>query len=122
MVHARHSDPNTLSRHLHTYEWHRLAKYLLGDEGRTIVSNLFRGLSVTRNPNLWQRLSAEKQDELGNTEECHTLKEEISALEGATDKKSISRRETLYQKKHKLFNNALRDWQKSQTNKYSDRP
>ena len=82
MVHARHSDPNTLSRHLHTYEWHRLAKYLLGDEGRTIVSNLFRGLSVTRNPNLWQRLSAEKQDELGNTKECHALKEEVSALNG----------------------------------------
>jgi hypothetical protein len=60
----------------------------LGDQGRTIVSDLFRGL----------------------------------ALEGATDKKSISRRETLYQKKRKLFNNALRDWQKRQTNKTSDRP
>ena len=94
----------------------------LGDEGRTIVSDLFRGLSVTRNPNLWRRLSAEKQDELGNTEECHALKEEISALESAIDKKSISSRETLYQKKYKLFNNALRDWQKRQTNKYSDQP
>jgi hypothetical protein len=49
------------------------------------------------------------------------LKEEISALEGAIDKKLISRRETLYQKKCKLFNNTLRDWQKRQTNKYSDR-
>jgi hypothetical protein len=49
------------------------------------------------------------------------LKEEVSALEGATDKKSISRREMLYQKIRKLFNNALRDWQKRQTNKYSDR-
>lgn len=63
----------------------------LGDEGRTIVSDLFRGLSVTRSPNLWRRFSAEKQDELGNSEECHALKEEISALEGATNKKSISR-------------------------------
>jgi hypothetical protein len=94
----------------------------LGDQGRTIVSDLFCGLSVTRNPNLWQFPSAEKPDELGNTEECRALKEEISALEGATDKKSISRRETLYQKKRKLFNNALRDWQKRKTNKYSDRP
>jgi hypothetical protein len=86
------------------------------------VSDLFRELSVARNPNLWQRLSAEKQDELGNTEECRALKEEISALEGATDKKSISHQEKWYQKKRKRFNNALRDWQKRQTNKYSDRP
>lgn len=78
----------------------------LGDQGRTIVSDLFRGLSVIQNLNLWQRPSAEKQDELRNTEECRALKEEISALEGATDKKSISRRETLCQKKLKLFNNA----------------
>jgi hypothetical protein len=86
------------------------------------VSDLFRELSVARNPNLWQRLSAEKQDELGNIEECRALKEEIPALEGATDKKSISRQEKWYQKKRKRFNNALRDWQKRQTNKYSDRP
>ena len=53
--------------------------------------------------------SAEKQDELSNTEECCALKEKISGLEGATDKESISCRETLYQKKRKLFNNALSD-------------
>jgi hypothetical protein len=86
------------------------------------VSDLFRELSVTQNPNLWQCLSAEKQDELGNTEECRALKEEISALEGATHKKSISRQEKWYQKKRKRSNNALRDWQKRQTDKYSDRP
>jgi hypothetical protein len=78
----------------------------LGDQGQMIVFDLFRGLSVARNPTPWQCLSAEKRDELGNTEECRALKEEISALEGATNKKSISCRETLYQKKR---NNALRD-------------
>jgi hypothetical protein len=54
MVHAGDSDPNTLSRHYMPTDDAGGQNTYLGDQERTIVSDLFRGLSVTRNPNLWQ--------------------------------------------------------------------
>ena len=35
----------------------------------SIVSDLFRGMTIARNPELWQSLPAEKQDELESTPE-----------------------------------------------------
>jgi hypothetical protein len=87
-----HSDPNTLSRHYMPTNGRGEQNTYLGDQGQTIIFDLFGGRSVARNPTPWQCLSAEKQDELGNTEECRALKEEISALEGATNKKSAVER------------------------------
>lgn len=94
----------------------------MGGKGRTLVADLFRGLTVPRTPNLWQSLPAEKQYEFENSEEYVSLGKELAALGGRTDKKSIGRREELYREKRKLFNNELRDWQKHQPNKHNDAP
>lgn len=117
MVHAGHNDPNTLSRHYMPTNGADGQDTYLGGKGRTLVADLFRGLTVPRTPNLWQSLPAEKQYEFENSEKYLSLKEELAALEGRTDKKSIGCRE-LYREKRKLFEKELRDWQKRQPNKY----
>ena len=47
---------------------------------RSIVNDRFRGLTLHRNPELWQALPANKQHELENSPEFITLKTEIDAL------------------------------------------
>lgn len=122
MVHAGHKDPNTLSRHYMRTNGADGQDTYLGGKGRTLVADLFRGLTVPRNPNLWQCLPAEKQYELENKEEYLALKEEIMILEGKKDRESISHRQNLYHEKRKLFTKELHDWQKRQPNKANDPP
>lgn len=92
----------------------------LGGKGRTIAADLFRGLTVPRNPNLSQCLPAEKQFELENTPEYAALSEEITTLEGKTDAESVKYRQQLYRKRRNLTDKELRDWQKRQPNRPND--
>jgi hypothetical protein len=84
----------------------------LGSQGRSHVLELFRGLSLPRNPNVWQCLPAEKQYKVHNSQESLDLNEEMHALKGVTDKESTSRRNMLYRRKRHLLNEKLREWQK----------
>jgi hypothetical protein len=84
----------------------------LGSQGRSHVLELFRGLSLLRNPNVWQCLPTEKQYELHKSQEFLDLNEEIHVLKGLTDKELTSRRNMLHQRKRQLLNAKLRKWQK----------
>ena len=61
----------------------------LGGKGRTIVSDLFHGLTVPRNLNLLQSLPTEKQFKLESTPKYIALGKEITALEGRTNTESV---------------------------------
>lgn len=47
---------------------------------RSLPSDLFRGLTVSRNPELWQSLPAKEQDELENSPEFKAIKDELENL------------------------------------------
>ncbi|OCL06329.1 hypothetical protein AOQ84DRAFT_399062 [Glonium stellatum] len=85
-----------------------------GIELRSIINNLFRGLSLPRNPKLWQSLPAEKQHKLENSSNYINIEEEIAALKGKKDLESIARRKELYAQRRKLTAKELRKWQKAQ--------
>ncbi|KIW99556.1 uncharacterized protein Z518_11295 [Rhinocladiella mackenziei CBS 650.93] len=102
MVHAGHMDPNTHRRHYTPTNGADGQDTYLGGKWRTIVADLFRGLTVPRNPNLSY--------------------EEITTLEGKTDPGSVKRRRKLYDQRRKLTDKELRDWQKRQPNKPNDPP
>ncbi|EXJ88025.1 hypothetical protein A1O1_04952 [Capronia coronata CBS 617.96] len=120
MVHAGHMDSNTLRRHYMPTNGADGQGTYLGGKGRTIVADLFRGLTLPRNPNLSQCLPAEKQWELENTPQYLALSEEITNLEGKTDTKSVNRRRRLYSERRTLTDKELRDWQKRQPNRPND--
>ncbi|OCK91497.1 uncharacterized protein K441DRAFT_574929, partial [Cenococcum geophilum 1.58] len=62
-----------------------------GTKLRSIVNNLFRGLSLPYNPKLWQSLLAEKQYKFKNSLKYINIEEEITALKGKKDVNSITR-------------------------------
>lgn len=47
---------------------------------RSVVNDRFRGLTLHRNPKLWQALPARKRYELENSPEFTAIEEEIEAL------------------------------------------
>jgi hypothetical protein len=51
-----------------------------GGELRSSVSDAFRGMTLSRNPELWQSLPAATQHELENTSEFIIIEEELEAL------------------------------------------
>lgn len=122
MVHAGHTDSNTLRRHYMPTNGADGQDTYLGGKGRTIVADLFRGLTVPRNPNLSQCLPAEKQFDLENTPDYVALSGDIAILEGKTDPESMKSRQKLYSKRRKLINKELHDWQKRQPNRPNDPP
>lgn len=113
--HAGQRDPNTFNNHYmpNNSGTDGQASYF-GTELRSIVNDLFRGLSLPRNPKLWQSLPAEKQHELENSSKYIDMEEEIAALKGKKDPKSIARRKELYAQRRKLTAEELRKWQKAQ--------
>jgi hypothetical protein len=52
----------------------------LGALVRSLPSDLFRSLTVSRNPELWQSLPAKEQDELENSPEFRTIEDELENL------------------------------------------
>lgn len=85
-----------------------------GTEVRSVVNNLFRGLTIARNPHLPQSLPAEKKEALSTSPEFMAIEKELISLRGQANKKSTSRRKKLYAEKRKLADQELREWQKTQ--------
>ena len=74
-------------------------------------------MTISRNPDLWQSLPAEKQQEVENTPEFIGIEEELENLHISTGPAAKDRRKTLKAQKRKLVADALREYQKNQPNK-----
>jgi hypothetical protein len=76
---------------------------------RSIMNDRFRGLTLHRNPELWQALPVRKQHELKNTSEFAAIDTEIDALapNAKTDPAAKERRLTLMTDKRKLVAEEL---------------
>jgi hypothetical protein len=122
MVYAGHTDANTVPRHYLPRNGADGQQAYFGSKGRTLVEDLFRGLTVPRNPRLWQCLPTEKQYMLADAPEFRRLEEQIATLEGARDKESVLSRKALYNERRRLEDQELRGWQKRQPIKYDDPP
>jgi hypothetical protein len=92
----------------------------LRKERREKVNDLFRGLTLPRNSNLWHCLPAEKQYEIENSQEFLDLKKGIADVK--TEDGPETTQKQLYGKKRKLMDKKLREWQKTQTCKPDDLP
>ena len=89
----------------------------LGDKPRTIVNDRFRAMTLSRNPELWQSLPAEKQHILENTSEFLAIEEELEQLAFKSKDGSVARdrRKELHAQKRKLVSEELRRCQKLQS-------
>jgi hypothetical protein len=81
---------------------------------RDVPSDAFRELSIPYNPNLSQRLPAEKQYELENSSDYRALEDELASLLGKYDPESSTRKKELRQEKYRMRDSALEDWRKIQ--------
>jgi hypothetical protein len=63
---------------------------------RAIVNNLFRGLTLDRNSELWQSLPAEKRFILERSEEYVKIEKERENLKVISRRTSIKERKKLY--------------------------
>ncbi|EJT68897.1 hypothetical protein, variant [Gaeumannomyces tritici R3-111a-1] len=115
MKHAGHIDPATYNKHYQPNNsgTDGQASYF-GQEVRSIVNDLFRGLTVPRNPLLPQSLPAEKQEALKASPEFIAIEKKAATLSGRQDQKSTSLRKKLYEEKRRLADRELRQWQKTQ--------
>jgi len=86
---------------------------------RSIVNDRFRGLTLHRNPELWQALPARKQHELENGPEFIAIEDEIDALapKTKTDPAARDRRQALMADRRKLLSEELCRFQKLQPSK-----
>jgi hypothetical protein len=86
---------------------------------RTLVAGLFRGMTVSYNPNLLQSLPADKRYEIEANPEFVALDGEFKELaaEPLSEDQGRQRRK-LYTKRHKLMNVELRKAQESQECKH----
>ena len=83
---------------------------------RSFVNDCFRAMTLSHNPELWQSLPAEKQNELETSPEFITIEAELEALSlGSTnDSTARDRRKELWAQKRKLVSDELRKFQKLQ--------
>jgi hypothetical protein len=91
----------------------------LGGQLRPLVADLFRGMTVSHNPNLLQSLPAEKRYEIETSPEFVGLDGELKELltKPPSEERERQRRK-LYMKKHKLMSFELRKAQESQECKH----
>ena len=80
---------------------------------RTIVNELFRGLTLDRHADLWQSLPAEKKYELERSEEFVKIEKELEDLKG-TPETTMKERERLYHRTRQLKTAELRKCRASQ--------
>jgi hypothetical protein len=87
----------------------------LGGKLRTIVTDLFRGMTLSRNPDLFQSLPAEKEYELEASAEFAALNGELEELKGqpSSEERELRRR-SLYAQRRKLRKAALRQCREGQ--------
>ena len=119
MVYAGHTDASTVSRHYLPRNVADGQRAFLGNEGRQIIGDLFRNMTVPRNPTLWHRLPAEKQHALERSAEFREIEEQILSLEAKNDKESVRLRNSLHTKRRQMQEKALQEWQKQQPISYS---
>jgi hypothetical protein len=88
----------------------------LGALVRSLLSDLFHGLTVSCNPELWQSFPAEKQHELESSLEFKTLENQLEtlSLSGKDNLGTKICRRELYTQKRKLVTEELRKCQKLQ--------
>jgi len=88
----------------------------LGNKPRTIVNNRFHAMTLSRNPELWQSLPAEKQHELENSPEFVAMEEELEQFSFKPKDNTAARdhRRELHAQKRKLVSEGLRRCQKLQ--------
>ena len=86
---------------------------------RSIVNDRFRGMTLHRNPELWQALPAKKQYELENTPEFTAIEKEMNALApiAKTDSTTKDSRNALIAQKRKLISDELHRCQEQQPGK-----
>jgi hypothetical protein len=96
----------------------------LGREKKDVINDVFRKLTLSRNPNLWHCLPAKKQYDIENSKKFLKLEEKMAALKLRKDANSVYDKETnkLYKEKCKLITTELRKWQKKQPYKPGDLP
>jgi hypothetical protein len=120
MKHGGHKDENTHRDHYapNNAGTDGQGSYF-NDELRSIVSDRFRAMTLYRNPELWQSLPAEKQDELENSPEFVAIEDELEALSlnSKDDSTTRDRRKELRADKRKLLTEELRKCQKLQPNR-----
>ena len=94
-----------------------------GNKPRSIVNDGFRALTLSRNPELWQSLPAEKQNELENSPEFIAIEEELQNLvQGSRDDPiTRNRRKELRAQKRKLVSAELHKLQKLRPRKLSSK-
>ncbi|KAF5965393.1 carbonic anhydrase 2 [Fusarium coicis] len=120
MVYAGHTDPNTLATHYLPRNGADGQAAYHGQERRTLVLDLFRGLTIPRNPRLWQCLPAKEQHDFDNSPEIININQELLRLRGSKDKGILEYRKKLYTEKRKRIAERLRKWQKNQPVKHDD--
>lgn len=113
MVYAGHRGEKTHRQHYAPNNGVDGQAAYLGDDVRTHVADLFRGLSLHRNPDLWQTLPAVKRYQLENREDYSQVQEALSSLSGSSSAVQ-KKRKTLHQQKRGLLNGELRKCQKEQ--------
>ncbi|KAK0747306.1 hypothetical protein B0T21DRAFT_300960, partial [Apiosordaria backusii] len=116
MKHAGQKDPNTYNNHYQPNNSGTDGQgSYFGLDVRSIANDLFRGLTLARNPQLLQSLPAEKQEEFQNSSEFSKIENELAALRGRRDTDSITRRRNLYAERRRLTEKEVRKYQKAQT-------
>ena len=116
MVYAGHTDPNTAGKHYLPRNGADGQSAYFGEKGRTHVLDMFRGLTLPRNPSLVHSLPAKKQYELETRQDFIDIQQEIE------NPNSVTRRQVLYRKKNGLLQQELRHWQKQQPIRLDDNP
>jgi len=117
MKYGGHKDENTYGDHYASNDAgvDGQSAYV-GAPVRSRPSDLFRGLTVSRNPELWQSLPAEEQDKLENSPEFQSIEDELEnlSLSFKDDLTAKNRRKDLQAQKRKLVTEELRKCQKNQ--------
>lgn len=81
---------------------------------RTIVADLFRGMTVARNPNLFHCLPAEKKAELEASPEFTSMDSELKLLKTQPPSQDRDRRRReIYRDRQKMRKKRLRQAQKA---------
>ncbi|KAF1964847.1 hypothetical protein BU23DRAFT_630332, partial [Bimuria novae-zelandiae CBS 107.79] len=83
------------------------ATFFHDKDHRTDIADLFRSLLITRNPELWQSLPAEKRHELEQSAEFKDIEAKLKDL-SLDDALSKNKRKELQARKRKLISEALR--------------
>ncbi len=113
MKHGGHSSEGTFRDHYMPNNGTDGQNSYLGGELRSIVTDLFRGMTLSRNLDLWQSLPAEKRYDLEARPEFIALSQQLETLKRKPGSTEQDRRK-VYAQKQKLVTAELRKCQNDQ--------